>query len=73
MRQALYSLATIVAIFSIGLLFSSQGQAADLNALWSIGLPSFVPSMSGPRIVLSVIRRIRSIRRNSLLGRVLIL
>jgi hypothetical protein len=32
MRQALYSLATIVAIFSIGLLFSSQGQAADLNA-----------------------------------------
>jgi hypothetical protein len=32
MRRALCSMATIVAIFSIGLLFTSQGQAADLNA-----------------------------------------
>jgi hypothetical protein len=32
MRQALYSTVAIVAIFSVGLLFSGQGQAADLNA-----------------------------------------
>jgi hypothetical protein len=31
MRQALYFAATVAAIVSIGLLFTSQGQSADLN------------------------------------------
>src|SRR5262245_66690334 len=32
MRRALYSVAAILAISSVGLLFAGQGQAADLNA-----------------------------------------